>query len=173
MEYLAKFISETLTEIIKCPDNPEALLAKERAKLLKMIKIKSGFQVEEIKVQQEIVENLEKQVKKFARLIEDGFVEFIYSDEPEIIEGQVLELSYSLRNGKVHRNQNIAVDKKHFENKVENLKKELESSDYKIIKCYEASLVGGVMPYDVITLTSEREAIRGKINNIKDLIVSL
>lgn len=171
MEYLAKFISESLTEIIIRPDNPEALLKKEKAKLLKMIN--SNSDDEEIKVQDEIVKKLEKQVENFARLVEDGFVEFVYSDEPETVEGQALELSYTLQKGKVHRNWNIAVDKKHYENKIGVLKKELESSDYKIIKCYEASLVGGTMPYDVVSLTSAREAIRGKINDIEDFVINL
>lgn len=47
------------------------------------------------------------------------------------------------------------------------LKKALElrlsKSDYKVIKCYEYSLAGLELPYDIEALHSEREAIREEI----------
>lgn len=48
--------------------------------------------------------------------------------------------------------------------KIAALREELASSDYKIIKCMEARLIGGlVMPYDVEQLHASRDAIREKI----------
>lgn len=47
---------------------------------------------------------------------------------------------------------------------INNLKEQLESTDYKIIKCTECSMVGEEMPYDVNELHTERQAIRDEIN---------
>lgn len=46
----------------------------------------------------------------------------------------------------------------------ERLTAELASTDYQVIKCYEASLTGAPMPYDVNTLVALRQAIRDQIN---------
>ena len=50
------------------------------------------------------------------------------------------------------------------ENKLKNLVKELESTDYKVIKCYEYSLVGEELPYDIGVLHAKRQSIRDEIN---------
>lgn len=50
---------------------------------------------------------------------------------------------------------------------IDELKGRLESSDYKIIKCYEAGLVGSPMPYDVGSLHEERQLLRDKINELE------
>lgn len=48
------------------------------------------------------------------------------------------------------------------------LKQKLSDSDYKIIKCYEASLEHkDIMPYDVDVLIAERDAIRQQINDLE------
>lgn len=47
------------------------------------------------------------------------------------------------------------------------LKTKLESTDYKVIKCYEAQLKGKEMPYDVDALLDERQAMRDKINELE------
>nr|DAS34914.1 MAG TPA: hypothetical protein [Caudoviricetes sp.] len=43
------------------------------------------------------------------------------------------------------------------------MQSELSDSDYKIIKCYEASLCSEQAPYDVVELHKERQNIRDKI----------
>lgn len=45
----------------------------------------------------------------------------------------------------------------------EDLKRQLDSTDYKIIKSYEYYLAGLETPYDISELHTEREAIREKI----------
>lgn len=50
------------------------------------------------------------------------------------------------------------------EEKITELKAQLSATDYKIIKCSEASLVGEELPYDIITLHAERQALRDQIN---------
>lgn len=39
--------------------------------------------------------------------------------------------------------------------------------DYKVIKCYEAQLVGKEMPYDIEALHAKRQAARDEINALQ------
>lgn len=40
--------------------------------------------------------------------------------------------------------------------------------DYRVIKCYEATLSGAkTMPYDITTLLAERQKVRDKINALE------
>ena len=50
---------------------------------------------------------------------------------------------------------------------------QLASTDYKIIKCYEYSLVGEEMPYDVTALHTERQALRDKIGELETKLEEL
>lgn len=50
---------------------------------------------------------------------------------------------------------------------INELKIELQSEDYKIIKCYEASLVGQDLPYDIFELKIKRDEIRNQINELE------
>lgn len=50
---------------------------------------------------------------------------------------------------------------------IESLKSELQESDYKVIKCAEAMVVGAEMPYDMTALHNERQALRDKINELE------
>ena len=51
--------------------------------------------------------------------------------------------------------------------------KNSEISDYKIIKCYETSLIGKEAPYDVKTLIADRQKVRDKINELKAEIATI
>lgn len=53
--------------------------------------------------------------------------------------------------------------KKAYENK-------LTASDYKIIKCYEYSLAGLELPYNIKELHAEREAIREEIRKLEEKV---
>lgn len=48
------------------------------------------------------------------------------------------------------------------------LQKQLEDTDYKIIKCQEYSLAGLELPYDIEQLHNERQALRDKINELQE-----
>lgn len=50
---------------------------------------------------------------------------------------------------------------------ISKLKAQLESTDYKIIKCSEAQLVGEELPYDITALHAERQALRDRINELE------
>lgn len=56
-------------------------------------------------------------------------------------------------------------DRRYME--IERLKSELQESDYKVIKCAEAMVVGAEMPYDVASLHKVRQALRDKINELE------
>lgn len=58
-------------------------------------------------------------------------------------------------------------DKQAIETEIQELKDKLADSDYKITKCYEASLVGTELPYDVATLHAERQSLRDRINELE------
>lgn len=47
------------------------------------------------------------------------------------------------------------------------LKQLLNSTDYKIIKCSECSLVGDELPYDIVALHEQRQALRDEINELE------
>lgn len=44
-------------------------------------------------------------------------------------------------------------------------KRELTTTDYKVIKCMEAYLCGEPLPYDIISVHAERQALREIVNN--------
>lgn len=54
------------------------------------------------------------------------------------------------------------------QNQISNLKKELSSTDYKIIKCYEYELAGLEAPYNIDIIHVERQEIRDKINILEE-----
>ena len=53
------------------------------------------------------------------------------------------------------------------ERRIAELKAELASTDYKIIKCSECSLAGEPLPYDIYELHATRQAIRDEINELE------
>lgn len=50
---------------------------------------------------------------------------------------------------------------------IEDLKIQLESTDYKIVKCMEYQLAGLPLPYDIEALHLQRQAIRDKIAELE------
>lgn len=50
---------------------------------------------------------------------------------------------------------------------IKELKKQLDDTDYKIIKCSEYSLAGKELPYDVEYLHTQRQAIRDRITELE------
>jgi hypothetical protein len=50
---------------------------------------------------------------------------------------------------------------------LDELRQQLTSTDYKIIKCYEYQLIGESLPYDIVALHNARQTIRDKINELE------
>lgn len=57
-----------------------------------------------------------------------------------------------------------------LEQEVRNLQCDLTATDYKVIKCYEAQLVGEPLPYDKNVIHTDRQAIRDRINELQEII---
>ena len=58
------------------------------------------------------------------------------------------------------------VDKQSIRAQIANLKEELAASDYKVTKCYEATMLGAELPYDIKELHRERQELRDRINQL-------
>lgn len=60
-------------------------------------------------------------------------------------------------------------------NKINNLKAQLASEDYKIIKCVESYFIDkdAPLPYDIETMAAERNAIRAEINELEAQLIEL
>ena len=54
------------------------------------------------------------------------------------------------------------------QSKLKSLQSQIASTDYQIIKCYEYSLVGLELPYDIEALHADREAIREQIRELEE-----
>lgn len=66
---------------------------------------------------------------------------------------------------------------RNVQKRISELKKSLTSNDsdigdYRITKCYEASLIGEDMPYNVSELHKKRQEVRDEINKLEALITS-
>lgn len=51
---------------------------------------------------------------------------------------------------------------------IQELKAQLTADDYKVIKCYEASLLGEQLPYDIYQIHRTRQELRAKINELEE-----
>lgn len=59
-------------------------------------------------------------------------------------------------------------DRKAINAQIDGLKEQLTVDDYKVIKCYEASLTGEEQPYDIKELHMKRQSLRQKINELQE-----
>lgn len=59
---------------------------------------------------------------------------------------------------------------KRFENfkRINELRQMLTNSDYKIVKCYEATMLNKPLPYDLELLVAQREVWRSEINQLEE-----
>lgn len=85
-------------------------------------------------------------------------------------------INYFMEENKMDE-QKIEIQKKKQE--IINLEASLSSNtseigDYRVIKCYEATLSGAkTMPYDTATLLAERQKVRDKINALEAEVAQL
>lgn len=56
---------------------------------------------------------------------------------------------------------------------IEAAKAELTATDYKVLKLYEASVLGAEAPYDMATVAAERDALRATVNEAEATIASI
>lgn len=93
------------------------------------------------------------------------YVEFDASGRPvrKIETAEVIGTSINLVEMTEHQYEdyNLTAEQKIFDAKAE-----LAATDYMVIKCAEAQLVGYDMPYDVMELHQKRQRLRDKINEL-------
>lgn len=53
----------------------------------------------------------------------------------------------------------------------DSLKAQIAESDYKVIKCAEAQLMGEELPYNVAELHAQRQALRDEINKLESELI--
>lgn len=85
-------------------------------------------------------------------------------------EGYIVELQPYVNDGRISYNYIRKFDTQAVRTKIQALKDSLVESDYKITKCYEASLLGAQLPYDIKELHAARQSIRDKINELEALL---
>ena len=57
-----------------------------------------------------------------------------------------------------------------YQAEIDALKAQIAESDYRVIKCVEAQLLGIPLPYDIEALHAERQVLRDRINELENLI---
>lgn len=99
-----------------------------------------------------------------------GYSELKQSDydiEYDVDASELVNIGfYRVENGRAFYDDKIEQDTKNrtfkFE-KIAELKQNLNNTDYKIVKCYEATMLGEPLPYDLAAIVAERRAWREEL----------
>lgn len=120
----------------------------------------------------EIKERVISIAEQAADLIKQGWKPVDMIDESRMIvdEGYSIVISPYDTGERISYRYKKTFDRKEVNNKIQNLKKQLSNDDYKITKCYEASLLKEPLPYNVIELHAIRNELRAKINELEELL---
>lgn len=119
-----------------------------------------------------------------AREVEQGQVQNLSSDwKPvdDIDESKTIsdDDNYTIRlvpydNGnRISFNYEKVVNTTKIQGEINAIKAELSETDYQVIKCYEASLVGEELPYDIKALHEDRNEKRAQINALETNLTNL
>lgn len=119
-----------------------------------------------------------------AREVEQGQVQNLSSDwKPvdDIDESKTIsdDENYTIRlvpydNGnRISFNYEKVVNTTKIQGEIDAIKAELSETDYQVIKCYEASLVGEELPYDIKALHEDRNEKRAQINALETKLTNL
>lgn len=119
-----------------------------------------------------------------AREVEQGQVKNLSSEwKPvdDIDESKTIsdDDNYTIRlvpydNGnRISFNYEKVVNTTKIQGEIDAIKAELSETDYQVIKCYEASLVGEELPYDIKALHEDRNEKRAQINALETNLTNL
>ena len=119
-----------------------------------------------------------------AREVEQGQVQNLSSDwKPvdDIDESKTIsdDDNYTIRlvpydNGnRISFNYEKVVNTTKIQGEIDAIKAELSETDYQVIKCYEASLDGEELPYDIKALHEDRNEKRAQINALETNLTNL
>lgn len=118
----------------------------------------------------EIINGSAYRAKDISLIRDSGFMEFVPGEQPQATEGYTAVDSFKEKDGKLYQIWHIETDKEAIRVKIETLKQQLNASDYQVIKCCEASLIGEELPYDINGLHEERQKIRDEINRLESTL---
>ena len=96
-----------------------------------------------------------------------GYCEFIPARQPKARAGYKTQDRYEIKDYKLVQSWELIEDKELIQQNIDKLKERLSSTDYKIVKCMEASLIGEQLPYNIKNLHKSREELRNKINELE------
>jgi hypothetical protein len=119
-----------------------------------------------------------------AREVEQGQVQNLSSEwKPvdDIDESKTIsdDDNYTIRlvpydNGnRISFNYEKVVNTTKIQGEIDAIKAGLSETDYQVIKCYEASLVGEELPYDIKALHEDRNEKRAQINALETNLTNL
>ncbi|MFR9505676.1 MAG: hypothetical protein SNI32_06305 [Rikenellaceae bacterium] len=97
----------------------------------------------------------------------DSYLPFEESEPPTVGNTDIAIPYYELTEGVVHQLWEVEHNNPTLvAAQTTALKSKLAESDYQVLKCYEASLLDQPMPYDIATITAERQALRDEIDKL-------
>ncbi len=83
-------------------------------------------------------------------------------------EGYIVRITPYDAGDRISYNYETVFDAQKIKREIQALKDELAGEDYKITKCYEASLLGKSLPYDINELHTARQTARDRINELEE-----
>ncbi len=102
--------------------------------------------------------------------VSGSYLSFVECEPPKVKGCGSLIPYYEEDNGVVYQRwEVIPNDPIVVRQQIEVLKAQLAASDYKVMKCYEASLVGKELPYDMVVLHEERQGVRDRIGELEGM----
>lgn len=91
-----------------------------------------------------------------------------YSKTQPTSEGHYVEIVPYVNGDHISYQYVEKYDRKAINAQIDGLKEQLTADDYKVIKCYEASLTGEEQPYDIKELHTKRQSLRQQINELQE-----
>lgn len=126
--------------------------------------IENGF-LRAREVEQEQVQNLSSEWKPVDDIDESKTI----SDD----ENYTIRLVPYDNGNRISFNYEKVVNTTKIQGEIDAIKAELSETDYQVIKCYEASLVGEELPYDIKALHEDRNEKRAQINALETNLTNL
>lgn len=134
---------------------------------------KSG-KTEEYERKKSLREIVDKEKEEELNSIYENYLEYIECDKPELNdEYSMYKCYYTKEEGKVYEHCNVIKNVYSINAKINELKTKLSSTDYIIIKAYEAKVTMQDAPYTdeyMTQITEERQKIRDEINRLEELL---
>lgn len=108
---------------------------------------------------EEQIQGLSQEWKPVDRIVDERLL----SDDPDFI---IIPVPYDAGDH-IEYEYVKEFDVQKIKAEIQALKDELSTTDYRVMKCYEASLTGQPLPYDIESLSADRQAKRDMVNELE------